>query len=104
MTALRADAKPGDLVLDFCGGSGGKSLAIAHLLQGKGQIFVHEPREVALGKAKRRFSRAGVQNVQYHNDYKSMINAFNALQKDAPNAAKGSTQTPQPDYAYRAPQ
>jgi len=44
LSALRANIKPGDLVLDYCGGSGGKSLAIAHLLQGKGQIFVHEPR------------------------------------------------------------
>ena len=66
LTALRAEVKPGDLVLDYCGGSGGKSLALAHLMQGKGQIFVHEPRVVALGKAKRRFQRAGITNVQYH--------------------------------------
>lgn len=58
--------RPGQLVLDYCGGSGGKSLAIAHLLQNTGQIFVHEPREVALGKARRRFNRAGVTNVQFH--------------------------------------
>ena len=68
MAALRADVKPGELVLDFCGGSGGKSLALAHLLQEKGQIFIHEPREVALGKAKKRFKRAGITNVQFHND------------------------------------
>jgi 16S rRNA (cytosine967-C5)-methyltransferase len=65
---LRASVKPGELVLDYCGGSGGKSLAIAHLLQQKGQIFIHEPREVALGKAKRRFARAGITNVQFHNN------------------------------------
>ena len=34
ITALQAKVKPGELVLDYCGGSGGKSLAIAHLLQG----------------------------------------------------------------------
>lgn len=73
MAALRADIKPGELVLDYCGGSGGKSLAFAHLLQGKGQIFVHEPREVALGKAKRRFSRAGVTNVQFHHNEESLM-------------------------------
>jgi 16S rRNA (cytosine967-C5)-methyltransferase len=72
LAALRADIKPGELVLDYCGGSGGKSLAIAHLLQGKGQIFVHEPREVALGKARRRFARAGVNNVQFHSNEESL--------------------------------
>jgi 16S rRNA C967 or C1407 C5-methylase (RsmB/RsmF family) len=29
---MNIKCKPGDLILDFCGGSGGKSLAIAHLL------------------------------------------------------------------------
>lgn len=43
-------------------------MAIAHLLEGRGQIFVHEPREVALGKARRRFARAGVTNVQFHSN------------------------------------
>jgi len=33
--------KPGELILDFCGGSGGKSLAVAHLLENKGQIFLN---------------------------------------------------------------
>lgn len=30
LAALKVRCKPGDLVLDYCGGSGGKSLAIAH--------------------------------------------------------------------------
>jgi 16S rRNA (cytosine967-C5)-methyltransferase len=65
---MNIKCKPGDLVLDFCGGSGGKSLAIAHLLQKKGQIFIHEPRETVLEKARKRFNRAGVQNVQFHSN------------------------------------
>lgn len=32
LTTVNVKCKPGDLVLDFCGGSGGKSLAIAHKL------------------------------------------------------------------------
>jgi 16S rRNA C967 or C1407 C5-methylase (RsmB/RsmF family) len=31
LAALRVKCKPGDLILDYCGGSGGKTLAIAHL-------------------------------------------------------------------------
>lgn len=68
LAASRIKCKPGDIILDYCGGSGGKSLAIAHLLAGKGQIFVHDPREVALQKARKRFERAGIQNVQFHSD------------------------------------
>lgn len=55
-------------MLDYCSGSGGKSLAISHLLEGKGQIYLHDPREKTLENAKKRFNRAGVQNVQFHND------------------------------------
>ena len=66
IAALQVKAKPGDIVLDFCSGSGGKSLAIAHLLEGKGQIFLHDPRVSSLENAKKRFKKAGITNVQYH--------------------------------------
>lgn len=54
--------------MDFCSGSGGKSLAFGPFLKGKGQIFLHDQREYALIKAKKRFQRAGIQNVQFHKD------------------------------------
>lgn len=57
-------ACPQNHVLDFCAGSGGKALAIAHKLQGTGQIYLHDVREKALLEAKKRLNRAGVQNVQ----------------------------------------
>ena len=44
IAAMQVKCQPGDLVLDYCSGSGGKSLAISHLLEGKGQIFLHDPR------------------------------------------------------------
>lgn len=58
------EAKPGDQVLDFCAGSGGKSLAFAHKMQGKGQLYLHDIRERALLEAKQRLSKAGIQNCQ----------------------------------------
>jgi 16S rRNA C967 or C1407 C5-methylase (RsmB/RsmF family) len=60
-------AKPGEQVLDYCSGSGGKSLAIAPLLRGKGQIYLHDIRSTILQQAKKRFCRAGVQNAQFLN-------------------------------------
>lgn len=59
-------AKPKDHVLDYCAGAGGKTLAFAHLLQNKGQIYLHDIRPSALQKARKRMERAGVQNVQFN--------------------------------------
>lgn len=63
--ALLATLSPGDQILDFCAGSGGKSLAFAPLTKGKGQIYLHDVRSSALEEAKKRLRRAGVQNAQY---------------------------------------
>lgn len=55
---------PGDLVIDYCAGGGGKSLAIAPYMQGKGQLYLHDKRSFALAQAKQRLKRAGIQNAQ----------------------------------------
>lgn len=54
----------GDHFLDYCAGAGGKTLAIAPKMRGKGQIYLHDIREHALQEAKQRLRRAGVQNSQ----------------------------------------
>lgn len=51
-------------VLDYCAGAGGKSLAIAARMKNRGQLFLHDIRDSALREAKKRLSRAGVQNAQ----------------------------------------
>jgi 16S rRNA (cytosine967-C5)-methyltransferase len=56
--------KPGDRFLDYCAGSGGKSLAIAPHLQGRGQLFLHDIRPQVLLEARKRLKRAGIQNAQ----------------------------------------
>lgn len=56
--------KPGQQVLDYCAGSGGKTLAFAPLMQGKGQIYLHDIRPHALLEARKRLCRANVQNQQ----------------------------------------
>lgn len=57
-------AKPGDEVLDYCAGAGGKSLCIAPLMKNRGQIYLHDIRYSALLSAKKRLRRAGIQNAQ----------------------------------------
>jgi len=61
-------AKPGDNILDYCSGSGGKTLAFAPYMQNKGQIYLHDIRPHALLDARKRLKRAGVQNSQLVND------------------------------------
>nr|NGX58911.1 Ribosomal RNA small subunit methyltransferase F [Chlamydiota bacterium] len=40
LVANLVEAKPGDQILDYCAGAGGKTLAYAHKLQGKGQLYL----------------------------------------------------------------
>lgn len=65
LVANLVKAKPGDHVLDYCSGSGGKTLAFAPSMQGKGQIYLHDNRPWILNEARKRLKRAGVQNVQF---------------------------------------
>ena len=55
---------PKNSVLDYCSGSGGKTLAFAPSMQGKGQIYLHDIRPRALLEARQRLKRAGIQNAQ----------------------------------------
>lgn len=52
LAAMRVDCKPGDIVLDYCGGAGGKTLAFAPFMHNKGQIYVHDIRKGVLLQAK----------------------------------------------------
>ncbi len=65
MVSYMVEALPKQHILDYCSGSGGKTLAIAPKLQGSGQIYLHDVRDEALISAKKRLSRAGIQNVQW---------------------------------------
>ena len=64
LLAALVKAKPGDLVMDYCAGSGGKTLAFAPQMQNKGQIYLHDVRKHVLQDSKKRLRRAGIQNAQ----------------------------------------
>ena len=59
-------AKPGERVIDFCAGAGGKTLAIAAKMQNKGRILAWDTNKERLGQMTKRLARAGVNNVQMH--------------------------------------
>jgi len=64
MIAVVADAKPGEQVVDFCAGAGGKTLALAASMNNKGRIVATDVLEKRLEKAKLRFRRAGIHNIE----------------------------------------
>lgn len=64
LVAALVQADPGDQLLDYCAGSGGKALASAHRLEGRGQLYLHDVRRAPLLEARRRLARAGVENSQ----------------------------------------
>ena len=64
VVALLVEAKPGQKVIDFCAGAGGKTLAIAATMQNKGRILAWDNSANRLGQIAKRLARAGVSNVQ----------------------------------------
>ena len=56
--------KPGMRVLDFCAGAGGKTLGIAAMMENKGNIVAMDIDKRRLEKGRKRYSKAGVHNVE----------------------------------------
>jgi 16S rRNA (cytosine967-C5)-methyltransferase len=64
LCALLTGAKPGDQVLDFCAGAGGKALTFAAMMENRGQIYAHDADRNRLAPIYDRLKRAGARNVQ----------------------------------------
>ncbi|MBI1239736.1 MAG: MFS transporter [Alphaproteobacteria bacterium] len=63
LTALLSGAKPGRQVLDLCAGGGGKTLALAMMMEGKGQIFACDIDAARLKAGTDRVKKADLHNV-----------------------------------------
>jgi 16S rRNA C967 or C1407 C5-methylase (RsmB/RsmF family) len=96
--------KPGERFLDYCAGSGGKSLAIAPKLQGRGQMFLHDIRSRVLLEARKRLKRAGIQNAQPlppHSPNKALIQGkMDWVLVDAPCTGTGTLRR-NPDMKWK---
>jgi 16S rRNA (cytosine967-C5)-methyltransferase len=64
LAALLAAAKPGEQVIDLCAGAGGKTLALAAQMQGKGRLIATDHDKRQLAPIHERLSRAGVHNCE----------------------------------------
>ena len=98
-------AQPGESVLDFCSGAGGKTLCFAPRMQNRGQVFLHDIRLEALFEAKRRLNRAGIQNAQtiLHTDEKrlsSLLGKMDWVLVDVPCSGTGTLRR-NPDLKWK---
>jgi len=77
IAAAAANVAPGEQVLDFCAGGGGKTLAIAAALNGKGQVHAYDIDGRRLSALIPRLKRSGAHNVQLcHPDNPEMLEAL----------------------------
>ncbi|HXA23995.1 MAG TPA: RsmB/NOP family class I SAM-dependent RNA methyltransferase [Acetobacteraceae bacterium] len=66
LVAALTGARPGLRVADLCAGAGGKTLALAMMMQNRGQLVACDVSAARLDAAVRRLRRAGVHNVERH--------------------------------------
>lgn len=64
IVAALVDARPGQHVMDYCAGAGGKTLAIAARMNNKGRVVAMDVYENRLDRSAQRLRRAGVHNVE----------------------------------------
>jgi 16S rRNA (cytosine967-C5)-methyltransferase len=56
-------ARRGEMVVDFCAGAGGKTLAIGAIMRSTGRLYAFDVSEKRLTKLKPRLARSGLSNV-----------------------------------------
>ena len=66
LLALLSNVKAGDKVVDFCAGAGGKTLAMAAMMENKGTIYACDVHSKRLENLTKRTKRNGVHNVRAH--------------------------------------
>jgi 16S rRNA (cytosine967-C5)-methyltransferase len=64
LAAILSNPGPGAQVLDFCAGAGGKTLALAALMNNQGQIYATDSDGRRLAPIFDRLKRAGARNIQ----------------------------------------
>jgi 16S rRNA (cytosine967-C5)-methyltransferase len=64
LVAMLVGARPGERVVDFCAGAGGKTLAIAAQMENRGHVVACDISENRLKRGAERFRQAGLHNIE----------------------------------------
>lgn len=105
IAALLAGARPRQQVLDLCAGAGGKTLAMAGVMENSGQIYAYDRDKGQLRPIFSRLKRAGVRNAQVLDggDQAALLALgprFDVVLVDAPCSGSGTWRR-KPDAKWR---
>lgn len=100
-------AKRGEMVVDFCAGAGGKTLALGAMMRNTGRLYAFDISEKRLRKLKPRLARSGLSNVHpvriaHENDarIKRLAGKIDRVLVDAPCSGLGTLRR-NPDAKWR---
>jgi 16S rRNA (cytosine967-C5)-methyltransferase len=100
-------ARRGEMVVDFCAGAGGKTLAIGAVMRNTGRLYAFDVSEKRLTKLKPRLARSGLSNVHpvviaHERDakVKRLAGKIDRVLVDAPCSGMGTLRR-NPDVKWR---
>ncbi|HEX2668458.1 MAG TPA: RsmB/NOP family class I SAM-dependent RNA methyltransferase, partial [Gammaproteobacteria bacterium] len=107
LLALMTEAAPKEKVVDFCAGAGGKTLALAAMMQNTGALNAYDVSPGRLERMKPRLARAGAYNAQVfaiRDENEAILKKYagtaDAVLVDAPCSGTGTLRR-NPDIKWR---
>ncbi len=107
LLAMLVEAKRGQMIVDFCAGAGGKTLALGAAMRSEGRIYAFDTSDRRLASFEPRLKRSGLSNVHperiaHENDarVKRLTGKIDAVLVDAPCTGSGTLRR-NPDLKWR---
>ena len=107
LLALLTDAKRGEMVVDFCAGAGGKTLALGAAMRNTGRLYAFDVSGHRLDALKPRLARSGLSNVhpaqiahERDDRIKRLAGKIDRVLVDAPCSGLGTLRR-NPDLKWR---
>lgn len=107
LLALLVGAKRSEIIVDFCAGAGGKTLAVGAQMANKGRIYAFDIAEKRLANLKPRMTRAGLTNIhperissEHDSRIARLTGKADRVLVDAPCSGLGTLRR-NPDLKYR---
>lgn len=107
LLALLTDAKRGEMVVDFCAGAGGKTLALGAAMRNTGRLYAFDTSGHRLAALKPRLARSGLSNVypvqiahERDDRIKRLAGKIDRVLVDAPCSGLGTLRR-NPDMKWR---